>query len=197
MTLEKRILDSGKQLFKAKGFIKSTTKEIARNAGTSESGIFRYFDNKYDLLMAIYDNGWKELNEFIEKNNIDNNHNPQEKLLNLFVCLLNFYEQNPEDASFILINIGNTDSLLLGNSNQASISEENLNYINLIDKLCIECSRKKLLAEKITTLSLREGFLGISEGVLLGWYLYDNSVETFNEKLSKHDALELMKKVLY
>lgn len=50
---QQKILESAIKLFSQKGFSGSTTKEIAKEAGVSEATIFRYFETKKDLLLAL------------------------------------------------------------------------------------------------------------------------------------------------
>lgn len=50
---EKLILDTAIKIFADKGFDKTTTKEIAKEAGVAEGTIFRYFKTKNDLLTGI------------------------------------------------------------------------------------------------------------------------------------------------
>ena len=48
-----QILDAAAGLFAEKGFQRTTTREIAEQAGVSEGTIYNYFANKQDLLMGI------------------------------------------------------------------------------------------------------------------------------------------------
>jgi TetR/AcrR family fatty acid metabolism transcriptional regulator len=50
---EERILDSAASVFAQKGFHQATIREIAEAADVADGTIYNYFDNKYDLLVAI------------------------------------------------------------------------------------------------------------------------------------------------
>jgi AcrR family transcriptional regulator len=50
---EERILDSAAAVFARKGFHQATIREIAEAADVADGTIYNYFDNKYDLLVAI------------------------------------------------------------------------------------------------------------------------------------------------
>lgn len=50
---EQRILDAASNLFTTKGFLATTTKEIAENANVSEMTLFRKFSTKQNLLTCI------------------------------------------------------------------------------------------------------------------------------------------------
>ena len=49
----KRIMEAAKVLFSENGYAAVTTKEIAKNANTSEVTVFRYFDSKRNLFDVI------------------------------------------------------------------------------------------------------------------------------------------------
>jgi AcrR family transcriptional regulator len=57
-----RLLDAAKRLFAAQGYEQTATSAIAREAGTSESQLMRYFGGKAGLLEALFDDAWAELN---------------------------------------------------------------------------------------------------------------------------------------
>jgi AcrR family transcriptional regulator len=48
-----QILDAAAKVFAAKGFHRTTTKQIASEAGVAEGTIYNYFDSKGDLLISI------------------------------------------------------------------------------------------------------------------------------------------------
>jgi AcrR family transcriptional regulator len=50
---KERILDSASAVFARKGFHQATIREIAEMADVADGTIYNYFDNKYDLLLAI------------------------------------------------------------------------------------------------------------------------------------------------
>ena len=54
-TTRARILEAANTVFAERGFHRATTRAIAEAAGTSEGTIYRYFDSKRDLLVAVLD----------------------------------------------------------------------------------------------------------------------------------------------
>jgi AcrR family transcriptional regulator len=58
-----RLLAASKSLFARLGYEQASTAAIAREAGTSESQLVRYFETKAGLLRAIFDESWGPLNE--------------------------------------------------------------------------------------------------------------------------------------
>ncbi|HXG54863.1 MAG TPA: TetR/AcrR family transcriptional regulator [Vicinamibacterales bacterium] len=57
-----RLLAAGKALFARNGFEQTSTSAVARDAGTSESQLVRYFTGKAGLLDAIFEEAWKPMN---------------------------------------------------------------------------------------------------------------------------------------
>ena len=62
-SLEKkeRIVDAGLILMREKGFYNVTTADIAKAAGVSTGILYRYFENKMDILMAAITKLKKEM----------------------------------------------------------------------------------------------------------------------------------------
>ena len=62
-----RLLEAAKRLFAANGYEQTATSAIAREAGTSESQLMRYFGGKVGLLEALFDDAWAHLNARVAK----------------------------------------------------------------------------------------------------------------------------------
>lgn len=61
-----RLLLAGKTLFAKSGYEQTSTAAIAREAGSSESQLIRYFGGKAGLLEAIFNESWSGLNVRVE-----------------------------------------------------------------------------------------------------------------------------------
>jgi AcrR family transcriptional regulator len=61
-----RLLNAGKTLFAKNGYEQTSTAAIARDAGSSESQLIRYFGGKAGLLEAIFNESWSGLNLQVE-----------------------------------------------------------------------------------------------------------------------------------
>lgn len=62
-----RLLAAGKMLFSRNGYEQTSTSAIAREAGTSESQLVRYFSGKSGLLEAVFNEAWSALNAEITR----------------------------------------------------------------------------------------------------------------------------------
>jgi len=56
-----RILQAARRLFSHRGYDGTTTRDLARKAGVAEGTLFRYFENKKAILIAVATQGWFEL----------------------------------------------------------------------------------------------------------------------------------------
>ncbi len=73
------ILEAAVQLFTEEGFYASSTRKIAARAGVSEGTLFNYFGSKNDLLLAILDGFYEEL-ENSAREGIENIMDTRERL---------------------------------------------------------------------------------------------------------------------
>lgn len=53
MSTRDRIIDAADQVMRSKGLARATTKEIARAAGLSEAALYKHFDGKSSLFVAV------------------------------------------------------------------------------------------------------------------------------------------------
>ena len=62
-----RLLQAAKRLFAEQGYEQTATSAIARDAGTSESQLMRYFGGKVGLLDALFEEAWTDLNSRVNE----------------------------------------------------------------------------------------------------------------------------------
>ncbi|MFN5871093.1 MAG: TetR/AcrR family transcriptional regulator [Aphanizomenon sp.] len=56
-----RILQAAQRLFAAKGFERTTTRDLAQIAGVAEGTLFRHFANKKAILVEVATSGWVDI----------------------------------------------------------------------------------------------------------------------------------------
>ena len=59
--VDARILAAAQHLFARQGFEKTTTRQLADAAAIAEGTLFRHFENKKAILVAVVTQGWSEL----------------------------------------------------------------------------------------------------------------------------------------
>ena len=96
-----RLLTAGKMLFSRLGYEQTSTATIAREAGTSESQLVRYFGGKSGLLDAIFNESWRGLNEVIAKTIAESQHG-REAILGVFSLMIDAFVQDSEVASLFM-----------------------------------------------------------------------------------------------
>ena len=97
------ILDSARRLFEKKGYVATTTAQIARSAKVSEANLYVYFNSKFDVLMALYEPWIRERIHRLE-GRIEGESDPRQRLKMILTTLwcelvdgdngltLNFYQ---------------------------------------------------------------------------------------------------------
>jgi len=96
-----RLLTAGKMLFSKHGYEGTSTATIAREAGTSESQLVRYFGGKSGLLDAIFNESWSGLNEVVKRTIEDSAHG-REAILGVFALMMGAFAQDPEVAALFM-----------------------------------------------------------------------------------------------
>lgn len=121
--LGKKIIENSILLINNLGFEHFTFKKLGVEIGSTESSIYRYFENKHKLLLYLtsWYWGWKEYQLVFGTNNISN---PEEKLLSAIEILT---KQVEEDSSNSHIN-----EVIL---NEVVVNEYSKSYIKIeVDK---------------------------------------------------------------
>jgi AcrR family transcriptional regulator len=95
--LGKKIIMHGIQLIHTSGFEAFTFKKLAADIGTTEAGIYRYFENKHRLLLYIiaWYWSWLEYQIIFQTNNISD---PAVKLKKVITILATTVEDNVETS---------------------------------------------------------------------------------------------------
>jgi AcrR family transcriptional regulator len=101
LTSRARILMTAKRLFAENGYEQTPTATIARQAGTSESQLVRYFEGKAGLLEAIFNESWRPLNEVISQIQ-QNAANGRQAILEVLSVLIEAFGRDPDIAFLFL-----------------------------------------------------------------------------------------------
>jgi AcrR family transcriptional regulator len=62
-----RILDAAAHVMRTRGFARTTTKQIARSAGYSEATLYKHFEDKTDLFLAVLHERLPSFQPFVEE----------------------------------------------------------------------------------------------------------------------------------
>lgn len=100
-TSRMRLLNSGKTLFAKNGYENTSTAAIAREAGSSESQLIRYFGGKAGLLEAIFNESWTSLNAIVDDYIADTKHG-REAILRLLSLMIQAFNRD-HDIAFLFL----------------------------------------------------------------------------------------------
>lgn len=205
LDVEQRVLQAARKAFFAQGVAKTPLRTIASAAGTSESGILRFFKDKNDLVCAVMDLCWGDVNDTVQ-------------------AALRGGSEHSDDARFLLIQVARavlehaaadaqTMSFLVGHFHYALAShpeegapeggksrlEEYRRYRQTIDRLCrcvIE-DHPDLAEAGITQAGLCHLTLSLIHGITGGWYMSERDPEVHGPKVALDDALAVLSCVVY
>jgi AcrR family transcriptional regulator len=95
-----QIVDAVERLIEAKGLARVTTKDIAQATGLSEGALYRHFDHKEDVFLAVLQKHLPVLVDLLE-NQVAGTKTVRENLVEIALAILNYYEQLiPMNAAF-------------------------------------------------------------------------------------------------
>ena len=101
--LGKNIIKHGIQLIYKNGFESFTFKKLAEDIGTTEAGVYRYFENKHRLLLYIvaWYWSWLEFQIIFQTNNIADPTIKLKKIINLLATTV----EDDEQTSYVNENL--------------------------------------------------------------------------------------------
>ena len=97
---QKQIIDVSIQLIAEKGIQQLTIKNISKSLGISEPAIYRHFDGKIDILLAILSN-FKEKSHVISMNITSNKTSSIKQIESIFIDHFKQFTVNPASAAVI------------------------------------------------------------------------------------------------
>lgn len=122
-----RLLNAGKMLFARNGYEQTSTAAIAREAGSSESQLIRYFGGKAGLLEAIFNDSWSGLNDAVEAT-LANTQHGREGILRLMTMMVNALGHDLETAFLFLFE----GRRMRGHSPEVVLSKGFLEFMNSV-----------------------------------------------------------------
>ena len=172
--LGKNILKHSVQLIHKNGFEAFTFRKLAEDIGTTEAGIYRYFENKHNLLVYLtaWYWGWLEFQISFHTNNITD---PKVKL-NIIIKLLTTKVEDNEQTSYlnesllhqIIIAEGSKAYLTkqVGEDNKQQFFKPYKDLCAVIGNIILECGPKykypKSLASTIIEMAHFQNFFMIN-----------------------------------
>jgi TetR/AcrR family transcriptional regulator, fatty acid metabolism regulator protein len=160
-TSRQRLLDAGKSLFAKLGFEQTSTAAIAREAGTSESQLVRYYRSKVGLLEAIFNQSWNELNTAIQKVVVAAT-DAREALVGVLECITEAFGKDPALAYLLLFE----GRRIRGATSEIILSKGFIEFDNLLHVLIHRGKRDGTFRTDLNDDALASALLGATEAMI-------------------------------
>ncbi len=156
-----RVRTAAKDLFAERGYEDSSTAEICRLAGTSQSQLVKHFNSKLGLLEAVFENAWEQINPAIRLA-VQKISSPTDKLKIVVDMVLTFLERDRALRTLFLLE----GRRIRGDGHMVVLTPGFVEFIHFLDGILEEMAAKGELSPDVHIQALRSGFMGAIEGML-------------------------------
>ena len=154
-----RILSAALSLIAQQGYAHTSTAQVARTAGTSESQLIKHFESKEGLLEALFEIAWKDLNGRAGQL-APSDPDPVRRLRAIVGLMLSRMAGNDEVRRLLLFEGRRI------RSRGAAVSEGFLRFVEVIDTLVLDAKRAGRLRVPVAPPAIRSLLIGACEGML-------------------------------
>jgi AcrR family transcriptional regulator len=204
--VSQRILSSARRLFVARGFAKTPLRAIAKEAGTSESGVLRIYHSKNGVLRAVYASCWAEINAHIDRAlaaAAGDDADPRNLLIQLMKAVLEGYQADPPMNTFMLSHFGFRDTMGLSPDEEidpavdAAVKRQYHSYLDRIYGLCDEVAKTWPALDRagVSSAALGEIVVSVIYGIQTSWYMAEE--EQTEPRVGIDEAVTTMKFLLF
>lgn len=155
-----RLLEAAKRLFAAQGYEQSATSAIAREAGTSESQLMRYFGGKVGLLDALFEDAWKHLNARVAR--VQSTSDSREALLDSIQVLISALARDPDLATLFLFE----GRRLRGDKPRIKLPRGFLQFADTVRGLVKRAQAARAISPSLDANAITSAVLGASEAMI-------------------------------
>jgi AcrR family transcriptional regulator len=158
-TSRARLLAAGKWLFAKHGYEKTSTVSLAREAGTSESQLMRYFGGKSGLLDAIFNEAWSGLNVEIRRHVTEAQHG-RDAVLGILQTVVEAFGRD-HDIAFLFLFEGRRVR-----GDEVTLSKGFLEFYELLHHLVGRGQLDGSFRSDVSEVVLASAMLGCAEGMI-------------------------------
>ena len=167
------MLNAGRSLFAKSGYEQTSTAAIARESGSSESQLIRYFGGKAGLLEAIFNESWTALNQLVEERLTTAKHG-REAILNLLLTMMQAFGRD-HDIAFLFLFEGRR---IRGHNPEVLLSKGFMKFMGVIEAQIRRGQEDGSFRTDLHPTVLCSAMLGAAEGMVRDRVLSDrNRVE--------------------
>jgi AcrR family transcriptional regulator len=156
-----RVRTAAKDLFAERGYEGTSTAEICRLAGTSQSQLVKHFNSKLGLLEAVFEHAWEQINPAIRLA-VQKIPSPTDKLKIVIDMVLTFLERDRALRTLFLLE----GRRIRGDGHMVVLTPGFVEFIHFLDGILEEMAAKGELSPDVHIQALRSGFVGAIEGML-------------------------------
>jgi AcrR family transcriptional regulator len=160
-TSRARLLEAGKNLFSKLGFEQTSTAAIAKEAGTSESQLVRYYRSKVGLLEAIFNENWRALNHQIQQVVVAAT-DAREALAGVLECITEAFGKDPALAYLLLFE----GRRIRGASSEIILSKGFMEFDSLLHVLIHRGKRDGTFRTDLNDDAVASALLGAAEAMI-------------------------------
>ncbi len=163
---KKKIIESAWELFREKGYEKTTVNEIIQRAGTSKGGFYYYFQAKDSLLESLYDLFDDEYKHF--RATMEQTSDCFTQLVDMCRYAYEYTEKNVSSELMARL----YQSQLLDKKQDAFMNPERY-YVKLVKSIIEEGQAKGEFREDLSVDTLAHMVLVVDRGILVDWSIED------------------------
>lgn len=156
-----RLLAAAKTLFAHNGYEQTSTASIARDAGTSESQLVRYFGSKAGLLEAIFNESWKDLNEEISRT-VATADSGRAAILGILGILIEAFGRDHELAVLFLLE----GRRIRGTAHEVMQSRGFIQFAALLQQLIQQAQKDRSFRNNFSPAAIESALVGAAEGMI-------------------------------
>lgn len=156
-----RILHAARTLFASQGYENTTTSQIARNAGTSESQLIKHFGSKEGLLEAIFDQSWQRMSPAVPAI-LENSRTPLDKLSGIIELMFEAFQGDPDVQALFLLE----GRRIRRHGHMVVLTRGFTQMVAVIDGVLREMREAGQLREDLHLEAVRSALMGAFEGLL-------------------------------
>jgi TetR/AcrR family fatty acid metabolism transcriptional regulator len=160
-----KILQASIRVFARNGFFNSRISEIAKEANVADGTIYLYFNNKYDILITIFE---EEMGKIIlrVKREIAELERPKEKLERFAFLHLSLIEENRDLAEVIQVELRQSSKFMKEYRNKKFAE-----YLNIISQIIRQGQTQRVFRADIMPGVFKRAFFGALDEMSRFWIL--------------------------
>ena len=161
LSSRERVREAAKTLFAERGYEATSTSDICRVAGTSQSQMIKHFTNKQGLLEAILEQAWEQINPAVGLAT-ESVSAPREKFRILAEMVLNFLAKDQPLCTLFLLE----GRRIRDDGKLVVLVPGFLEFVKTLDRILNQLAEQGELIPELHPQALRSGLMGAIEGML-------------------------------